>query len=74
MQFENFLRKCILIILCLVLVHWCSSKNEVSAEMQVDSDRRSVYDLRGVTNEDAFIRKNGPDGRFATDQFEEFFG
>lgn len=47
-------------------------------ELLADSDRRSAFDLRGVTNEDAFIRKNGPDysqyGRFSTDPFEEFFG
>lgn len=47
-------------------------------ELLADNDRRIAFDLRGVTNEDAFIRRGGPDysqyGRFATDPFEEFFG
>lgn len=44
MQYENFLGKFILIILCLVLVHWCPSKNEVSAEVQLGDP----YKILGV--------------------------
>lgn len=47
-------------------------------ELLADNDRRSAYDLHGVTHEDAFASRNGHDysqyGRFATDPFEEFFG
>lgn len=47
-------------------------------ELLADNDRRTAYDLRGVTSEDAFIRRGAPDysqyGRFGTDPFEEFFG
>lgn len=47
-------------------------------ELLADDERRSAYDMHGVTNEDAFSSKNNHDysqyGRFATDLFEEFFG
>lgn len=47
-------------------------------ELLSDNERRSAYDLHGVTHEDAFNVRNGHDysqyGRFAPDPFEEFFG
>lgn len=47
-------------------------------ELLADADRRLAFDMRGITNEDAFIPRGQQDysqyGRFATDPFEEFFG
>lgn len=47
-------------------------------ELLSDTERRSAFDLHGVTHEDAFASRNSHDysqyGRFASDPFEEFFG
>lgn len=47
-------------------------------ELLADTERRKAYDLHGITNEDANVRRTTHDysqyGRFNSDPFEEFFG